>query len=355
MPWWVWSAFIVFVLAMLALDLGVINRGAHVIRSKQSLLWAGFCALLAVLFSGLVYFVYEYKWWGVSSPMGGQKAATVFLTGWVIEQCLSLDNIFVIAMIFAYFGVPLKYQHRTLFWGILGALAMRLGMIVLGAALIHRFAWITYVFGALLLYTAWKMLRVGDESVHPDRNPLVRFARRLYPISSGFDQQYFFTRIAADGSSMSPAPADAAQATRVAATPLLLVLIAIESTDVIFAVDSIPAIFSITSDAFIVFTSNVFAILNLRSLFFTLSDMLDRFSRLKYSLVVILGYLGVKMIAKPIIDHIYGAEAATVDEAFFVVTLLVVGISLAAGVVASLAARPRAEPGEGGDEAESTL
>lgn len=351
MPVWVWGAFIAFVLGMLALDLGVINRGAHVIRSRQALLWAGFCALLAVLFSGLVYLIYENKWWGIESTMSGEKAATVFLTGWIIEQCLSLDNIFVIAMIFAYFGVPMKYQHRTLFWGIMGALVMRLGMIMLGAVLIQRFFWITYVFGGLLLLTAWKMLRAGDEAVHPDRNPLVRLARRLYPVSSGFDQQYFFTRIAADGSSTAPAPSGAAYATRVAATPLLLVLIAIESTDVIFAVDSIPAIFSITSDAFIVFTSNVFAILNLRSLFFTLSDMLDRFSRLKYSLVIILAYLGVKMIVKPLIGH--GDER--VEETFFIITLLVVGVSLAGGIVASIAAPAKPKRAPDGGEVESIV
>jgi tellurite resistance protein TerC len=284
---WLWVAFVAFILAMLTLDLGVLNRRARIVGLRQALLWSGFCAILALAFTVVVYFLYEHEWLGVGVAGGkrlpGREAALQFLAGWLIEQSLSLDNIFVIAMIFAYFQVPREYQHRTLFWGIMGALVMRGVMILAGTAVVQQFQWVLYVFGALLIITGVKMLLVSDRGVAPERNPLVRLARRLYPVSSGFVGERFFTRIGG----------------RRAITPLFLVLLVIESTDVLFAIDSIPAVFAITvpwNDPFIIFTSNIFAILNLRSLYFALAELLERFRHLKYSLVAILIYVGVKML-----------------------------------------------------------
>lgn len=310
---WIWIGFIVFVLVMLALDLGLLNRKAHVINTRKALIWTGFCVLLAMGFSVVVYFMYEHHWLGVglgkTDVTSGADAAKKFFTGWIIEQSLSLDNIFVIALIFQYFCVPPIYQHRTLFWGILGALVMRGAMIGAGALLIQRFHWIIYVFGALLILTAIKMLRTKNEHVEPDRNPLVKIARRMYPVCPHFEGERFFTRI--DGKRTM--------------TPLFLVLLVIESTDVLFAIDSIPAIFAITQDPFIVFTSNVFAILNLRSLYFVLASMIDRFRYLKPSLVFVLFYVGVKML----LSHHFPIPTE-------VSLAVIVGILLI-GVIASLA------------------
>jgi tellurite resistance protein TerC len=245
---WLWIGFIAFVLTMLAIDLGILNRDAKVIRTRQALIWTGFCAVLALLFGAAVYQLFEHRMGGITSQIGGRQAMLEFYTGWLIEQSLSLDNILVIALIFAYFRVPLEYQHRVLFWGILGALIMRGIMIAAGTVLIRRFDWIIYVFGGLLLLTAIKLLVASDDHIEPDRNPLVRLARRFFPVSADFEGQRFFTRVAG----------------RRAVTPLFLVLLVVESTDVLFAVDSIPAIFAVTTDPFLVFTSNVFAILALR-------------------------------------------------------------------------------------------
>ena len=308
---WLWVGFIAFILGMLTLDLGVLNRGARVISARKALFWSGFCVLLALGFNVVVYFLYQYHWLGIGLEighrLGGREAALQFLTGWLIEQSLSLDNIFVIAMIFAYFNVPRAYQHRTLFWGIMGALVMRGVMIGAGVALIQRFAWIIYVFGALLILTALKMLLTKEEQVAPERNPLVRAARRLYPVSPHFEGEHFFTRL--NG--------------RRAITPLFLVLLVVESTDVMFAIDSIPAVFAITSDPFIVFTSNVFAILNLRSLYFALAEMLARFRFLKPCLVVVLAFVGVKML----VSHLLPIPTW--------LSLGIVGVVLAGGVLAS--------------------
>ncbi|MBI5763935.1 MAG: TerC family protein [Planctomycetes bacterium] len=273
-----WAGFVLFVLIMLAIDLGVLNREAHVIKTREALIWSSFCVLLALAFNVAIYFIYENHWLG--GDLHGKQAAMEFFTGWLIEQSLSLDNIFVIAMIFGYFHVPQKYQHRTLFWGIIGALVMRGAMIGAGSALIKRFDWIIYVFGAMLILTAIKMLRSGEEKVEPDRNPLVKIARKLYPVTSDFHEQKFFVKI--DG--------------KQAITPMFLVLLVIESTDLLFAVDSIPAIFAITKEPFIVFTSNVFAILNLRSMYFVLASAIEKFKYLKPSLVFVLAYVGVKML-----------------------------------------------------------
>lgn len=318
MEFWLWGGFVAFVLLMLALDLGVLNRKAHVVSTREALIWAGFCILLALVFNVFLYFAYDRNWFDIASRGGtlsGKTAATQFFTGWLIEQSLSLDNIFVIALIFQYFAVPRIHQHRTLFWGIIGALVMRMAMILAGTALIQRFTWTIYVFGVLLLYTAIKMHRSQDEAVEPDRNPLVKLARKLYPVTSEFHGEKFFVRL--EG--------------RRAITPLFLVLLVIESTDLLFAVDSIPAIFAITRDPFIVFTSNVFAILNLRSLYFVLASMLEKFKYLKPSLVFVLAYVGVKML----LSHHYPIPT----EASLSV---IIGI-LAVGIIASIISSSRAK------------
>lgn len=317
---WLWLGFVAFVLGMLAIDLGVLNRGAKVISTGMALIWSGFCVALALGFTVVVYYLYEYDLGGVASAVGhpknGQEAALQFLTAWLIEQSLSLDNIFVIAVIFNYFSVPREYQHRTLFYGILGALIFRGIMIAAGVTLIHYFEWVIYIFGAVLIWTGLKMLLAGDEKIEPERNPLVRAARRLYPVSGTFEGERFFTRV--DG--------------RRAVTPLFLALLVIESTDILFAVDSIPAVLAITKDLFIVFTSNVFAILNLRSLYFALAGMLEAFRYLKYSLVLILLYVGVKMI----LSHHLPIPTA--------LSLGLIAASLAGGMLASMFV-PRRSPG----------
>ncbi|GJQ26588.1 MAG: membrane protein [Phycisphaerae bacterium] len=316
MEFWLWGGFVAFVLIMLALDLGVLNRKAHVVNTREALIWAGFCVFLALMFNVFLYFAYDRNWFDIATRGGtlsGKAAAMQFFTGWLIEQSLSLDNIFVIALIFQYFSVPRIHQHRTLFWGIIGALAMRMAMILAGAALIQRFTWTIYVFGVLLLYTAVKMYRSQDEAVEPNRNPLVKLARKLYPVTDEFHGEKFFVRV--DG--------------RRAITPLFLVLLVIESTDLLFAVDSIPAIFAITKDPFIVFTSNVFAILNLRSLYFVLASMLEKFKYLKPSLVFVLAYVGVKML----VSHHYH-----IPTAFSLA--VIIGI-LAVGILASVISSQR--------------
>lgn len=279
-----WIGFLLLVLILLALDLGVFHKKDEAISTKSALLWTGFWILLSLVFNVFIYFAYEHHWLGIGlhigHNLGGHDAAIKYFTGYIIEKSLSLDNIFLIAMIFAYFNVPDKYQHRVLFWGILGALIMRGIMIGAGAALIERFDWMIYVFGGLLILTALKMLYSKDEAIHPDDNPLVKLARRLYPVTGTYEGHKFFT--IANG--------------KRAITPLFLVLLVIESTDVIFAVDSIPAIFAITTDPYIVFTSNVFAILGLRSLYFALSAMMNKFRYLKVSIVIVLIYVGIKML-----------------------------------------------------------
>lgn len=317
-----WAGFILFIIAMLALDLGVLHRGAKIIPTRSALLWSGVCVILALAFSVAVYFLYDRELIGTvledGRRLSGREAAMQFIAGWLIEQSLSLDNVFVIALIFVYFGVPREYQHRTLFWGIMGALIMRGLMIAAGTALIQRFDWIIYLFGALLVYTAIKMLLVKHEDVHPDRNPLVKLARRIYPVASHFEGEKFFTHL--NG--------------KRAMTPLFLALLVVESTDVIFAVDSIPAVFAVTmpfNDPFIVFTSNVFAILNLRSLYFALSGLMEKFKQLKYSLVLVLAFVGVKMLLTHHVEIPTG------------VALGVVATLLAGGVLVSIVVNRRSQ------------
>ena len=265
---WFWVAFIAFVLGMLALDLGVFHRKAHVIHPKEAAIWTGVWVTLAMLFAaGLAVF---------QSP----HVALTFITGYVIEESLSVDNIFVIVMIFSYFRVPEKYQHRVLFWGIIGALLMRGLFIGLGALLLARFHWIIYIFGAMLVITGIRMAFKQDEEFDGESNAVVRTARRALPFTQRYDGHHFFT----------------VENGRRLATPLLLVLVLVEFTDLIFAVDSIPAIFAVTSDPFLVFTSNIFAVLGLRSLYFLLANVVYKFHFLKYGLSVILTFVGAKML-----------------------------------------------------------
>ncbi|HON65110.1 MAG TPA: TerC/Alx family metal homeostasis membrane protein [Phycisphaerae bacterium] len=289
----VWIAFILLVIGLLALDLGVFHRKSHAIGMREALLWSMVWISLGLLFTLPVYYLYEYHGWGFGAnpelrhpidsnfhPHDGKSAAKMYLSGYLLEKSLSVDNIFVMALIFAYFGVPAIYQHRVLFWGILGALIMRGIMIGAGVTLVQRFTWATYVLGTLLIVTAFKMLVSEEENVHPDRNPLVRAARRFYPVTPTFEGHKFFVRHQGAW----------------AITPMFLVLLVIESTDLLFAVDSIPAVLGITHDSFLVFTSNVFAILGLRALYFALAGLLGQFKYLKVSLVVLLVFIGVKMI-----------------------------------------------------------
>jgi len=265
---WLWVGFNVFVLAMLALDLGVFHRKVHVVSLKESLTWTFVWIGLALVFNV-----------GVWHYAGGTKALE-FFTGYLIEKSLSVDNVFVFALLFSYFAVPQLYQHKVLFWGILGALIMRAIMIVAGAALITKFAWIIYVFGGFLILTGLKMIVKREEEIHPERNPVVRWFKKLMPVTPDYRGDKFFVR--ENGIRM--------------ATPLFVVLLLVEVSDLIFAVDSIPAIFAVTKDPFIVYTSNVFAILGLRSLYFALAGVMDKFHYLKIGLGAVLTFVGVKMI-----------------------------------------------------------
>ncbi|MEB2343535.1 MAG: TerC/Alx family metal homeostasis membrane protein [Deltaproteobacteria bacterium] len=279
-----WLFFLALIGVVLAFDLGVFKREAHAITFGEALTRSVIYISLGLAFNLLVYFLYEHNLFGVGHhvghPLDGGTAALQFFTGFLLEYSLSLDNVFVIAIIFNYFQIPLAYQHRVLFWGVLGALIMRGIMIALGAALISRFDWIIYVFGGILILTALRMLFSGHENVEPEKSPVVRLARRLYPVTPTLHGEHFFV----DWNG------------RRAATPLFLVLLVVESTDVIFAVDSIPAIFAVTRDPFLVFSSNVFAILGLRSLYFAIAPLMDKFRYLKLSLVFVLAFVGVKMI-----------------------------------------------------------
>lgn len=308
-----WVGFLLLIAFFLSLDLGVFHKKDEVVTTKSALRWTLLWFVVAMAFNVLLYFSYERHWLGMgvgdSSAHNGKEAALQFFTGYLVEQSLSVDNIFVIALVFRFFKVPGEYQHRVLFWGILGAIVLRIIMILLGAVLIKNFAFMTYIFGGILVFTAIKMaLSKGDEQFDPEDSRIVKVARKLFDISPNLDGHNFFTRI--NGKRI--------------ATPLFLVLIVVEGTDVVFAVDSIPAVFGVTSDPFIVFTSNIFAIMGLRSLYFALAGMLREFAYLKHSLVVVLGFVGVKMlIAKWV--HLSAP-----------VSLGVIIVSLAVGIVASL-------------------
>jgi tellurite resistance protein TerC len=265
---WFWVGFNAFVLLMLALDLGIFHRKAHVVRAREAGMWVAIWVSLALAFAGGLYY------------FEGREVALTFVTGYLIEESLSVDNIFVIVLIFAYFRIPAKYQHRVLFWGILGALVMRGTFIGLGALLIERFHWILYIFGAFLIVTGVRMALQGDTDFDPEENVVMRLAKRWLPFTPQYHEQKFFVR---DGG-------------RMLATPLFLVLLLVEFTDLIFAVDSIPAIFAVTTDPFLVYTSNVFAILGLRSMYFLLAGVVDKFHLLRYGLAIILAFVGTKML-----------------------------------------------------------
>jgi tellurite resistance protein TerC len=355
---WMYAGFIVLVLVLLALDLGVFHRKAHVVSVKEALGWSAFWIALGLAFAGFIYAGYENHWMGlgltpdrmttVPQVVDGQatvyndgpEATVKYVTGYLVEKSLAVDNIFVIAMIFGFFAVPQIYQHRVLFWGILGALLMRGVMIALGAQLLQRFTWIIYVFGGFLILTGVKMLLLKSDQTDPNRNIVVRLTRRLWPITERFHGEHFFVRAGSDASHESATPGappevdavvDSARPGALLATPLFLALIMVEVTDLIFAVDSIPAIFAITTDPFLVFTSNVFAILGLRSLYFALAGMIDEFRYLKVSLAVVLMVVGVKMMTHTWLKSILG-------EHFNLYLLAVVLVILFAGVAASLVA-----------------
>lgn len=311
--WWLWIGFIILILLLLALDLGVFHRKAHVVGVREALAWSGAWVLLALLFNVFVYFAYEYHGAGMglaNAEPDGRSAAISFFTGYVVEKSLSVDNIFVMALIFSHFRVPAVYQHRVLFWGVLGALVLRGAMILAGAALIEQFDWILYVFGAFLIGTAARLL-VARHEPDPKNNFLVRAARSLFPVTEGFVGSKFVVR--SGGRRML--------------TPLGLALLAVESADAMFAVDSVPAVFAITRDPFLVFTSNVFAILGLRSLYFALAGILDQFHHLKISLAVLLALVGLKMLFKDVLHGVPGLSYYTLGLIAFV---------LASGLVVSL-------------------
>ncbi len=273
---WLWVGFGIFILLMLSLDLGLLNRKAHAPSYKEASTWSAVWVSLALIFSI-----------GIFRYLGTEKGLE-FLAGYIIELSLSVDNLFVFLLVFSYFKVPARFQHRVLFWGVMGALIMRITMIFLGAALIRNFSWIIYVFGAFLVFTGIKMFRQQETEINPEDNPVVRFVTRFVPITRHYEEEKFFTRI--NG--------------RLTGTLLFLVLVIVEVTDLVFAVDSIPAIFAVTTDTFIVYTSNVFAILGLRSLYFLLAGVVERFHYLKIGLAIVLTFIGVKMLVVALGVHI---------------------------------------------------
>jgi len=291
-----WILFNLFVVAMLVLDLGILNRRSHRVSFREALAWSGVWIALAAAFA-----VLELFW-------HGRAQALQFVTGYVIELSLSVDNLFVFLVIFRYFKVPDQHQHKVLFWGILGALFMRGVFIVAGVGLIRRFSWITYAFGALLVYSGLKLLRQGETEIHPEKNPVLRIFRRAFPVTKEYVGGQFFTR-----------------SDKLYATPLFVVLLVVETSDILFAVDSIPAVLAITLNAFIVYTSNVFAILGLRSMYFALAGMMDLFHYLHYGLSVVLIFIGLKMLGARYVNIPTGWALAIV--------LLVLGASILASLL----------------------
>jgi tellurite resistance protein TerC len=338
----VWIGFLTLILFLLALDLGVFHRRAHVVSVREALTWSIIWVITALAFSVFVYMAYDRQWHGLGLALDpadrshdfpdgrandARSATLKFLTGYVIELSLSIDNVFVIAVLLGYFAVPRIYQHRVLFWGILGALVMRGAMIAIGARLIAEFAWILYVFGALLIVTALKMLFMGGESNEDlGKNAVIRVLRRFLPVTDQFHGEHFIVR--------APAAAGAkgwGKRGALMLTPLALALVMVELTDLVFAIDSIPAIFAITADPFLVFTSNVFAILGLRSLYFALAGALHLFRYLRHALAVVLMTVGTKMLAHSWFEDLLGPN-------FNLYLLAVVMLILSTGVAASLVA-----------------
>ncbi|MBI4367857.1 MAG: TerC family protein [Candidatus Omnitrophica bacterium] len=292
--WMAWCGFILFVLAMLAFDLGVFQRKGRVISVRESLLWTGFWIVLALLFNLGIY------WWK------GSQIAAEFLTAYLLEKSLSMDNIFVFLLIFSYFGVSPGHQHKVLFWGILGALILRGVFIVAGVALIRQFEWILYFFGAFLIYTAFKMMRKKDKEIHPEKNPVLKLFQKFFPLTESYEGDRFFVKRGA----------------QYFATPLMVVLLVIETTDVVFAVDSIPAVFGVTLDPFIVYTSNIFAILGLRALYFALAGIIAKFRYLHYGLAALLAFIGLKMLISDFV-HIPTGVALGVVACLLLVSIAI--------------------------------
>lgn len=304
----VWILFISAVIIFLAIDLGVFNREAHVISNKEAATWTGIWVSVALLFSLVIYWIYKNGYIENADQLPPTEAMIKYITGYLIELSLSVDNIFVIAVIFTSFGIPQKYQHRVLFWGILGAIVFRALMILFGVLLIERFSWMIYVFGGFLIFTAIKMLVKKDQEFNPKTSFVYKNMRKFIPITSTLEGEKFIVK----------------RKHITAFTPLFVVLVIIEFTDILFALDSIPAILAITSDPFLVFSSNIMAILGLRSMYFFLANMLGKFSYLEYSLVIILTFVGLKLMFS---HYIHLPEW---------VSLTVIGVSLLGGIVASL-------------------
>ena len=301
----IWIGFALFVALLLFLDLFVLNAKDHVPRTREALGQTALWMSIGVGFCGFIYLAYNNGW--VESDLPAHTAMINYLTGYLVELSLSMDNVFVIAVIFGYFQVPAKYQHRVLFWGILGAVFFRLGMILAGVYLLEKFDWMFYVFGLLLLFSAYKMVGKGEE-VHPSENPVIQLVKRIVPVTHDYHGHDFWIR----------------QNGILHATPLFVALVMVETTDVIFAIDSIPAILGITTDSFLVFSSNILAVLGLRALYFVLSSMIDKFGLLKYSLALILTFVGVKLM----LHQVWHPEEW--------VSLVVIFVTLTAGVVLSL-------------------
>jgi tellurite resistance protein TerC len=357
---WAHIGFIGLVMIFLALDLGVFHREAHAFSMKESVIWSCIWLACGLFFAGFIYFAYQHHWLGLGletpvyasgaialGEVTGATAAIQYLTGYIVEKSLAMDNIFVIAMIFGYFAIPLKYQHRVLFWGIIGALIMRGGMIFLGAELIMSYTWVLIVFGLFLILTAVKMALIKSHS-DPGKNPVIKLARRFFRTVDFYDGQKFFTRRTVAPTSISDpvtgkdtyAPAEPGTlSARYAITPLFLALIMVEITDLVFAVDSIPAIFAITPDPFIVFTSNIFAILGLRALYFCLAALIEKFRYLKPALILILGFVGIKLLllAAPPYLNDFGLTASEIKSIKIdpIVSLMIVLGTLALASVMS--------------------
>jgi len=304
----IWAAFIFTIIIFLALDLGVFNKSDHVIRTKEASIWTAVWVTIALGFSGVIYWLFSAGLIANPTDLTPGNAVLKYITGYLIELSLSMDNIFVIAVIFGAFNIPPMYQHRVLFWGILGAIVFRALMILFGVTLINKFDWVIYIFGAFLLYTAYKMLKSREHEFHPKKSFVFRQIKKIYPITNVVNGHHFFVN----------------RMGLKAATPLFVSLIVIELTDILFALDSIPAILAITADPFIVFSSNILAILGLRSMYFLISRMLQKFRYINYSLVVILAFVGLKMIFSEIV---HPPEW---------VSLSVIVVSLAFGIIASI-------------------
>ena len=305
----VWISFLAAILLFLALDLGVFNKTPHLISTKEASKWTAIWVTLSFLFSGIIYWLYSNDYISNPDRLKPVAASIKYITGYLIELSLSVDNIFVIAIIFAAFRIPKKYQHRVLFWGILGAIIFRGLMIYFGVLLIHKFSWTTYVFGIFLIFTAAKMLFTKeDEKFEPKKSFVYRILRKIIPVTSHIDGEHFFVK----------------RRYITAATPLFVALIVIEVMDVIFALDSVPAILAITSDPFLVFSSNIFAILGLRSMYFFLANMLEKFAHLEYSLIAILSFVGFKMLSHDFVE---------IPEWF---SLAFIALSLLIGIIVSL-------------------